>query len=121
MVRRNRTYDFSNRFEPGLNVIVEPSPGRSRTTAAITHPDRRPFGPTPKEFAPEADPSMAESPWVRVHETLGAEATAGPPAGGGARPMFRPRASGQGSRPATPSPAQKAPISDDPHQQQQHT
>ena len=23
-VRRNRTYDFSNRFEFGLNVIVEP-------------------------------------------------------------------------------------------------
>ena len=38
---------------------------------------------------------MAESPWVRVHETLGAEATAAPPVGGGARPMFRPRAIGQ--------------------------
>jgi hypothetical protein len=24
MVRRKRTYDFSNRFEFGLNVIVEP-------------------------------------------------------------------------------------------------
>jgi hypothetical protein len=24
MVRRNSTYDFSNRFESGLNVIVEP-------------------------------------------------------------------------------------------------
>jgi hypothetical protein len=24
MVRRNRTYDFSNRFEFGLNVILDP-------------------------------------------------------------------------------------------------
>ena len=45
----------SNRLEFGLNVILDPSPGPSRTTAAITHPDRRPFGPTPKEPAPEAD------------------------------------------------------------------
>jgi AcrR family transcriptional regulator len=49
---------------------------------------------------PVMDPSMPESPWVRVHETLGAEATAAPPAAGGVRPHIPARAIGQGSRPA---------------------
>src|SRR5215203_6780517 len=45
---------------------------------------------------PVMDPSMPESPWVRVHETLGAEATAAPPAAGGVRPHVPARAIGQG-------------------------
>jgi hypothetical protein len=53
---------------------------------------------------------MAESPWVRVHETLGAEATAAPPAGGGARPMFRPRAIGQALAAPRPSGAESPNI-----------
>ena len=39
MVRRNRTYDFSNRFEFGLNVILDPSqidPGQRRRSLTVT-------------------------------------------------------------------------------------
>jgi hypothetical protein len=61
---------------------------------------------------------MPESPWVRVHETLGAEATAARPLVAVCVPTFRPEPSAKALAP--PTPAQKARVSDDRHQQKQH-
>jgi hypothetical protein len=47
---------------------------------------------------PVMDPSMPESPWVRVHETLGAEATAAPLLAV-CVPMFRPEPSAKALAP----------------------